>query len=72
MFSIIKLALYTGIALVIYCIIQGVTAAKPEQKIKQSIEALNKQVENTVDSLFLQINDGIDELSEQTAKIIKQ
>ena len=66
MFSIIKWGLYACAAVIVFCIIQEVTtAALPEAK--QNIALLNQRVE----SMFSQINDGIDELFEQTAKIMK-
>ena len=67
MFSIIKWGIYACIALVIYCVIQEVTTAETSQKFKQNIALLNQRVE----SMFSQINDGVDELFAQTAKIMK-
>ncbi|MBO6281119.1 MAG: hypothetical protein J6N49_01165 [Alphaproteobacteria bacterium] len=67
MFSIIKWGLYACAAVIVFCIIQEITTAETSQKFKQNIALLNQRVE----SMFSQINDGVDELSEQTAKIMK-
>lgn len=59
MLTIIKYVLYMMMAVMLCYTVKDILAAQPQKKIEQTLASLNRQIEDSVQSIISQFNNDI-------------